>query len=171
MISAKAGLVYFVLGQVLIASSGPLAIGPVHRQLKQGEILWSESGRAAVLLNAGTVLRIGDRTRIRLNSAELTDTRVEIEAGSAVITVGEAPKSDRVEIQIDGAVVMMKGPSMFRFDANRQIEDPTLRVFAICGSANSTPTMPIRSNSAPKHAARPLPCQGFRRWYAWKGCR
>ena len=154
MLSAKAGLVYFVLGRMSIAGIGPLGIGPVRRQLKEGETLLSESGRAEVLLNAGTVLRIGDMTRIRMNSAELTDTRVAIEAGSAVVTVGEAPKSDRVEIRINGAVVTMKGPGMFRFDAkDRDADEPMLRVFG--GQAEAyREEEPSPENAASKTVAK-----------------
>src|ERR1700733_6413894 len=84
VISAKAGLVYFVVGRVSIVGRGKLAIGPVNRQLNEGESLFSEAGRAEVLLNPGTVLRIGDKTRIRMDGVELTDTRISIETGSAV---------------------------------------------------------------------------------------
>jgi hypothetical protein len=37
VISAKAGLIYFVAGRVSIAGSGRLAIGPVSHQLNEGE--------------------------------------------------------------------------------------------------------------------------------------
>jgi hypothetical protein len=139
VISAKAGLVYFVLGQVSIAGSGRLATGMVNRRLNVGEILFSEAGRAEVLLNSGTdamlwnsgtVLRIGDRTRIRMDSVELTDTRVSIEAGSAVVTVNQLPKPDHVEVHIGGAVVVMKGAGVYRLDAGSpDTGDPRLRVF------------------------------------------
>lgn len=119
VISAKAGLVYFVAGRVSIAGGGLLASGRTNYRLNQGEILLSETGRAEVLLNPGTVLRIGDNTRILMGRAELTDTRIFIEAGSAVVTVRHPPKLDRVEIHIGGAVVAIKGPGLYRFDASR----------------------------------------------------
>src|SRR5579863_7122051 len=83
VISAKAGLVYFVDGQVAVAGSRPLARGATNRQLNPGEVLLSEVGRAEVLLNPGTVLRIGNKSAIRMDRVELTDARVSIEAGSA----------------------------------------------------------------------------------------
>jgi hypothetical protein len=92
--------------------------------------LFSEAGRAEVLLNPGTVLRIGEMTRIRMDSVDLTDTRVSIEAGSAVITVNRVSKLDRVEIHVGGAVVVMKSACVYRFDADRLDADtPRLRVF------------------------------------------
>jgi hypothetical protein len=131
MISAKAGLVYFVLGRVSIAGRGRLAIGALNRQLKEGEILLSEAGRAEVLLNPSTVLRIGGMTRIRMDGVDLMDTRVSIEAGSAVVTVNQLPKLDRVEIHIGAAVVVMKSVGVYRFDADRARADASvLRVFS-----------------------------------------
>lgn len=126
-ISAKAGLVYFVQGSVSIAGGERLGIGAVNRQLREGETLFSDAGRAEVLLNPGTVLRIGDRTRIRMDTVELTDTRLSIEAGSAVLTVQQAPKLDRVEIHIGSAAVAIEGVGVYRFDANGG--GPTARVF------------------------------------------
>jgi hypothetical protein len=130
VIGAKAGVVYFVLGRVSIAGSGRLAIGEVNRQLNEGEVLFSEGGRAEVLLNPGAVLRIGEGTRIRMDSIDLTDTRVSIEAGSAVITVNQLERLDRVEIHIGGAVVVMKSAGEYRFDADRVPDAPRLRVFS-----------------------------------------
>jgi hypothetical protein len=123
VISAKAGLVYFVLGRVFIADGGTLGLGAVYRQLALGEVLFSEDGRAEVLLNPGTVLRIGEMTRIRMDNVELTDTRVSVEAGSAVVTVNDALKFDRVEIHIRDTIAAIDGPGVYRFDADR------LRVF------------------------------------------
>jgi hypothetical protein len=132
VISAKAGLVYSVFGQVSVVSSGRLGAAP-YRQLNQGDILFSEAGRAEVLLNPGTVLRIGNMTRIRMDRVDLTDTRVSIEAGSAVVTVNQLPKLARVEIQIGGAVVAVKGDGVYRFDGDPS--PPRLRVFS--GQAES----------------------------------
>jgi hypothetical protein len=108
VISAKAGLVYFVLGRVSIVGGEQLASGSQNRQLHNGEILFSEAGRAEVLLNAGTVLRIGEMTQLRMDNAELADTRVSIEAGSAVVTVSQIPKFARVAIHVGGVVVALK---------------------------------------------------------------
>jgi hypothetical protein len=130
VISAKAGLVYFVLGRVSIVGGEQLASGPQHRQLNEGEILFSEVGRAEVLLNAGTVLRIGEMTRLRMDNVELADTRVSIEAGSAVVTVSQIPKLARVAIHIGGVQVAMKSVGVYRLDAGHvDANVPLLRVF------------------------------------------
>ncbi len=129
VLTAKAGLIYIVRGHVSIAGRGPLTIGAAKPRLNAGETLFSEAGHAEVLLNSGGVLRIGDFTRIRMDSVELTDTRVSIEGGSAVVTVNELPKPDHIEIHMGGAVVVMKSEGVYRFD-DGETAGPRLRVFS-----------------------------------------
>lgn len=129
VLTAKAGLIYFVRGRVSIAGRGPLTVGAAKPRLNAGEILFSEEGHAEVLLNTGAVLRIGDFTRIRMDRVELTDTRVSIEGGSAVVTVNELPRPDHLEIQVGGAVVAMKSEGVYRFDTDGAA-GPRLRVFS-----------------------------------------
>lgn len=128
VLAAKAGLIYFVRGQVSIAGRGALTVGAAKPLLNAGETLFSEAGHAEVLLNPGAVLRIGDFSRIRMDRVLLTDTRVSIESGSAVVTVNELPKFDRVEIHIGGAAVAMKSNGIYRFDID-DAAGPRLRVF------------------------------------------
>lgn len=126
VISARAGLIYFVEGRVSVDGNRLKTGGKLH-QLAPGDDLTTDHGRAEVLLNPGTVLRLGELTRIRMDSVDLVDTRVSIEAGSAVITVGQTPKFDRVEIDIGGAEVVLKGEGVYRFDGGGE---PRMRVYA-----------------------------------------
>jgi hypothetical protein len=126
VISAKSGLIYFVQGRAAIESngeggvegSGPLTTGDVLRQLRTGETLFTERGRAEVLLNPGTVLRLGDRSRLRMDDVRITDACVSILSGSAVVTVSSLPKPDRVELNLGGSVVILSHVGVYRFDAN-----------------------------------------------------
>jgi hypothetical protein len=118
VVSAKAGMVYLVIGRISVEGSGRLAVGAPNRQLLEGETLFDESGRAALSLNPGTILSIGDATRVRMDNVDLTDTRVSLLTGSAVLTVNRAPKLDRVEIRIAGAIVVPKGDGVYRLDSN-----------------------------------------------------
>jgi hypothetical protein len=129
ILTARAGLINLVLGRVSIVGRGPIASGAAKSFLNAGEILSSETGRAEVLLNSGAVLRIGDSTRIRMDSVALTDTRVSVEGGSAVVTITELPKPDHVGIHIGGAVVAMKSAGVYRFDSD-EVAGPWLRVFS-----------------------------------------
>ena len=86
IVSAKSGLVYFSTGRVWVDNS-QLKSGSIKRQMSSGETLYAERGRAEVLLNPGTVLRLGDMSRFRLDDVRLTDSCVSLLSGSAVVTV------------------------------------------------------------------------------------
>lgn len=117
VISAKAGLVYFVQGRAWV-EGGRLNSGGTIQQLRAGEMLSTERGRVELLLNPGTVLRLGEMGRMRMDNVDLTDTRLTVNQGAAVITVNNPPKLDRVELHAGGGVVVLKGAEgVYRFDA------------------------------------------------------
>jgi hypothetical protein len=122
VISAKSGLVFFVQGRVSV-EDGPLSSGEHFRQLKNGESLSTQRGRAEVLLNPGIVLRLGDMSRLHMDDVKLTDACVSLESGSAVVTVNYILKVDRIRLISGGSVILMKQPGVYRLDAGR------LRVF------------------------------------------
>jgi len=123
VISAKAGFVFFVQGRVSV-EGGRLKTGESYRQLKDGESLSTERGRAEVLLNPGVVLRLGDMSRLRMDDVNLTDACVSLESGSAVVTVNDILKTDRFRLIAGGSVIVMKQAGVYRLDAGR------LRVFS-----------------------------------------
>ena len=125
VISARAGLVYFVKGRVSVTGSGRLPTGARLHQLSSGEELFTERGRTEILMNPGAVLRLGEMSRLRMDDVDLTRSKVSIESGSAVVTVRQMPKPDCVLVEVNGAVVVLKHPGMYRFDA----DGSRLRVF------------------------------------------
>jgi hypothetical protein len=141
VISAKAGLVYFVQGRAAVEGNGRLPTGAKTRQLKNGDTLMTDRGRVEVLLNPGTVLRLGEAGRIRMDETLLVDTRLTIQSGSVVVTSFMPPKEDRVEIRIFGAVVVLKGDGIYRFD----LAPPRLRIYS--GQVTVRPSKPLVAES------------------------
>lgn len=87
-ISAKAGGVNFVSGKVAAKRSGETEWFPLttNDDLKSGDVLKTgPDGRAEVLLNPGSYLRIGGNTEVKLVDASLDDLRLGLAGGSAVI--------------------------------------------------------------------------------------
>jgi hypothetical protein len=130
VISAKAGFVYYVQGRAFV-EGGRLKTGESFRQLKAGEILSTERGRAEVLLNPGTILRLGDMSRLHMDNVNLTDACVSLEYGSAVITVNYILKTDHVRLVAGGNVIVMKQAGVYRLDIGRlDVGQGRLRVFS-----------------------------------------
>jgi len=120
VISAKAGLVYFVQGRVSVEGSGRLNTGASLRQLRDGETLYSERGRAEILINPNAVLRLGDMSRLRMDDNTLTEARLCLQAGSAVVIVseGQTRKPDAIRIDLGGTIVLLKQEGVYRLDAS-----------------------------------------------------
>jgi hypothetical protein len=129
VVSAKAGLVFFVQGRASV-EGGALSTGEHFRQLKPGESLSTERGRAEVLLNPGVILRLGDMSRLHMDDVKLTDACVSLESGSAVVTVNYILKYDHVRLVAAGSVIVMEQEGVYRIDVTQvDIARARLRVF------------------------------------------
>jgi hypothetical protein len=89
VISTHSGLVYFFDGSVFI--------GPQRLEQKFGKFpdigeggeLRTEQGHAEVLLTPGVFLRVAENSTVRMVSTRLSDTRVELLDGSAIVEANE----------------------------------------------------------------------------------
>src|SRR5882757_2508004 len=97
IISAHSGLVQYVEGTAFIND------GPVERangqlpSIKDNEVFRTAEGKAEVLLTPGVFLRLAENSSVRMVSTKLTDTRVEVLTGSAMVEVDDlATKDDSI---------------------------------------------------------------------------
>jgi hypothetical protein len=107
IISAKAGLVNAVDGtanvhvQEMVSAGAPIQTGP--------------SGRVEILLNPGTFLRLGEDSQAVLDSVDLTDVRVTILSGSAVIECNSIQKDSPITVTDGTETVSISKPGTYRF--------------------------------------------------------
>jgi hypothetical protein len=125
VVSARSGMVNFVEGMVLLDGQPVVQKRGMFTRLKDGSVLMTESGRAEILLTPDTYLRVGENSSIRLISGSLTDTRVELLAGSAIVDSGKSPAGDFVNIVFRDSTVRILKPGYYRIDA----DPPQLRVY------------------------------------------
>jgi hypothetical protein len=88
VISARAGRVNFVSGDVSLRRAGSLEWRALTAddELKSGDMVnTGHSGRVEILLNPGSYLRAGTGTEFTLAEADLDDLRVELARGSTVV--------------------------------------------------------------------------------------
>jgi len=127
VISAHSGLVHFVEGRVLLNDK---AIDPKFGEfpeIKPNQVLKTEDGRAEVLLSPGVFLRVGENSSVRMVSNDLTNTRVELVSGRALVeSATEATlKDDAVTIETHGDSIRIMKVGLYEVFA-----DPaSLRVF------------------------------------------
>jgi len=126
VISAKSGLVHYAEGAVFL---GDQKVDPKFGQfpeVKEKAVLRTEEGRVEVLLNPGVFLRLGENSSFRMISNRLTDSRVELLTGSAVVEADEIGKETGLAIVSRDATVAVRKTGVYRFD----MDPARLRVYA-----------------------------------------
>src|SRR5947199_7156899 len=88
VISAHSGVIHFVEGQVTLEGQPVQPKFAEFPDVKNGQTLAAQDGRAEVLLTPGTVLRIGENSSFKMVSNSRSDTRLQVLTGSAIIEVG-----------------------------------------------------------------------------------
>src|ERR1035437_5606081 len=82
---ARPGAINYAEGQVSLngQSIGRQQIGTA--EAAPGQVLETGTGKAEMLLTPGVFLRLNDRSAVRMVSPSLTDTRVELLQGEAMV--------------------------------------------------------------------------------------
>jgi len=117
VISARSGVVHFFEGAVSLGGE------PLEPHLgkfpcmTEGAELRTAQGRAEVLLTPGVFLRLGEKGTIRLVDNDLSDTRVEILAGSAIVESSEPGPGTSVTLLYQEWTVHLLQKGMYRLDA------------------------------------------------------
>lgn len=125
VISAHSGVVQYVEGQAYLDNKPvDLKFGQFP-SIKNDQEFRIGAGRAEVLLTPGVFLRLGEDSSVRMISNSLTDTRVELLAGSAMIECDDVPKDNAVETLYKGNAIRFEKQGLYRIDA----EPARLRVY------------------------------------------
>lgn len=125
LISAKAGLVHYVEGRVLLNECPVQVKAGEFPQIPAGGSLATGRGRAEVLLAPGVFLRLAEFSDMRLLSDDVTDTRLELLEGTILIECAETVKGNRLAVRFRDATVTIRSDGLYRLDA----EPPELRVY------------------------------------------
>jgi hypothetical protein len=117
VISAKSGVIAYVEGTVFLANQLVEYSVTKFPEMKENSILRTEDGRAEVLLTPGVLLRLGENSSLKLLTNRLVDTRLELQAGSAVVEADAISKDNNVIIVCGNAAVALGKAGIYRFDA------------------------------------------------------
>jgi len=129
IVSARAGLIHHSDGQVLLNEKPVVRKLAQFQEIKETEYLRTGRGRAEVLLTPGIFLRLGEDSQAQMLSSRLTDVRLRLLSGAAVIEADEMEKSQAVTIVSGAAEVRLLRAGLYRLDAAKDAS-PRLRVFA-----------------------------------------
>ncbi len=119
VISAKSGVVSYVIGKVMV---GDQVVKPSETKLtevKENAVLRTEEGRAEVLLTLGAILRTGDNASFKMLTNRLIDTRVELLTGTHIVEVAEVQKDNNLTLVVKDATVVITKRGLYRFDVDQ----------------------------------------------------
>jgi hypothetical protein len=118
VISTRSGIVHFFEGAVYLADQ-PMESHPgKFSTVPEGAELRTAEGRAEVLLTPDVFVRIGERTTIRMVANKLSDTRVELLAGSAVVDSAEPSTGTSVTLGYRNWNVRFFERGLYRIDSD-----------------------------------------------------
>jgi len=116
-VPAQPGSVNYVEGKVLVAGRPVTQRDLGNATVPEGGIVATEHGKVEVLLTPGVVLRLGDNSQARLNSESLTDTRVSLLAGQAMIEADQLYPENHIVIAQGNGTTTLRKAGLYRFDA------------------------------------------------------
>src|SRR5258708_39279784 len=78
VISAKSGVVSYVIGKVMVGDQGVQPSETKLTEVRENAVLRTEDGRAEVLLTLGTILRTGGNSTSKMLTNGLFDPRLNL---------------------------------------------------------------------------------------------
>lgn len=116
VISARAGLIHYVEGQVYLGDEPIESKFGNFPEVKENGQLRTGEGRAEVLLSPGVFLRLGENSSFRMITNRLIDTRLEFLSGSAIVEAEDLPYAITVVDKDITVKIVKKG--LYRFDSS-----------------------------------------------------
>ncbi len=117
LISAKAGAVNFLAGKVAVQTKDG-KIGTLQKgdTVEVGDrVSTSDDGKAEVLLNPGSYIRIAENSEFEFISTSLDDLQIKLNKGSAMLEV-IADKDFRVSLKLPNSKFYLITEGVFRLD-------------------------------------------------------
>jgi len=171
IVSTHSGVVYFFEGSVFIEDQPLEQKFGKFPEIGDGHQLRTAHGRAEVLLTPGVFLRMNESSAIRMLSIKLSDTRVELLDGSAIVEANEAVPGASVTVIHKNWQVKIPQTGVYRIDS----QPAQLRVYrgeAEVSTAGQTETVTVREGEnlpfaevlVPERAAIAAGGDSFKNW-------
>jgi hypothetical protein len=125
IIPAKAGLVSYADEAYIDDRS--VEISPTHFfVVNENAVLRTGAGRAEVLLGPCAAMWIDENSSFRMISTALSDIRIEVLTGSAIVAAGAIVKGTKLTLLLKTSVASVDQKGAYRFDS----EPPRVQVLA-----------------------------------------
>jgi len=125
LLPARPGVILYREGQAWLNGAAVEISAPRWVEMRPSAMLTTGHGRAELLVNPCTLLRLDGHGALRMVVNSLTAARLELVAGSAVIEADGGSRTGSVELVIQHRVVRVAQSGVYRFDS----VPPRLRVY------------------------------------------
>jgi len=118
LVSARAGLVNYTQGEVWRQTSSDVLsrrLAP-HQHLDDGDAVLTREGRAEILLNPGSVLRLDRRTEVAFHHTDLPLVEFEIRTGTALLEATGLNREILLRGQTPHALFRITRSGLYRVD-------------------------------------------------------
>jgi hypothetical protein len=88
--------------------------------LAPGQTLTTGNGKAEILLTPGVFLRVGDNSKVKIVSTNLTNTEADRVKGQATVEIAELRQYNQLRVDEDGASTYMLKDGLYAFDAGQE---------------------------------------------------
>ena len=123
--TATPGTLNYVEGQATMNGDSLDSNAVGTADLKNGEVLETGNGKAEILLTPGVYLRLGSDSSVKMVSNGLTNTKVALQRGEAMLEVDQLYRENSIGISQPGAETHVLKTGLYDFDAARN----AVRVF------------------------------------------
>jgi hypothetical protein len=111
------GAVNYTEGQVFL--NGQALTASQTAKVAPGQILETRDGKAEMLLTPGMFLRLNSNSQVRLDSNSITDTRVVVLRGEAMVEADQVVKDNGVQILDGNYSARIEKPGIYEFNADQ----------------------------------------------------
>jgi hypothetical protein len=118
VVSAHSGVLHVSEGAVFADDQPVNQKYGTFPDLKEKSVLRTEAGRAEILLTPGVFLRIGENSAVKMIDNRLSDTRVELLKGSAVVECDDPMKENAVTRIYGDYQIHVRKTSVLEFGSN-----------------------------------------------------
>ena len=137
---ARPGTVNYSEGNVALDGRTVAARDLGNLEVAPGQTLQTADGRAEILLTPGVFVRLSQQSALRMDSASLTDTRVNLIKGEAMVEVDQIAAENNIQVTDAGAVARLEKKGIYDFNATQpeiavydgkaevQFEDRTIEI-------------------------------------------
>jgi hypothetical protein len=118
VISAHSGVVQYVEGDVTIDNQ---SIEPKFAQfpdVRPNQVIATGEGRVELLLTPGVFLRMAEDSSVRMISNSLSDTRLALVSGSALVEIAELLPNNAITFEAAGTEIVLPRKGLYRIDSD-----------------------------------------------------